>query len=63
MHYMNSIKRENGDMLTMPEGESYDVPLSLNAEVCMSQFRNKEVIKPIVNPPETTELDDTLFSA
>ena len=62
-HYLNNKKRENGETYTMPDGFKYDVPLSLNAEVCLSQFRNKEVKKPVVNLPESTELDDSLFTA
>ena len=66
MHYLNTQKKENGEFATLPDGYSYDVPLSLNAEICLSEFRNKEVEKRVVNqapPAEVTELDDTLFNA
>ena len=42
-HFANTHKKENGEFATLPDGFNYDVPLSLNAEVCLSQFRNKEV--------------------
>ena len=45
--FLNDKKHPGTDeMATLPRGHEYDVPLSLNAEVCMSEFRNVETKKP-----------------
>ena len=50
--YLNNEKKANGDLATLPDqvktegieedNFTYEIPMSLNAEVCMSEFRNVE---------------------
>lgn len=41
--YLNDIMRENSENpRTLPPNYDYEVPLSLNAETNLSEFRNKE---------------------
>ena len=49
--YLNNVHKANGELATLPdqvaaygitEEFKYEVPMSLNAEICMSEFRNVE---------------------
>ena len=47
--YLNTDMHPNSNNpRTLPSGYDYEVPLSLNAETCLSEFRN---IEKVVVPP------------
>ena len=49
--YLNTeLHTDSQNPRTLPPGFDYEVPMSLNAEICLSEFRNKEKI-----PAETRE--------
>ena len=41
-HLNTQIFEENGNPKTLPRGYQYEIPLSLNAEICFSEFVNIE---------------------
>ena len=49
--HLNNVHKANGELATLPdqvaaygipEEFKYEVPMSLNAEICLSEFRNVE---------------------
>ena len=41
--HLNKVKHPGSDnQMTLPTGFDYEIPLSLNAETCLSEFRNVE---------------------
>ena len=43
--YLNTLLQpDSSNPRTLPTGFDYEVPMSLNAEICLSEFRNVEKI-------------------
>ena len=50
--YLNKeMHPNNSNPRTLPAGYDYEIPLSLNAETCLSEFRNVEKVVPASIPP------------
>ncbi len=41
-HLNTQLHKNSENPRTLPAGYDYEVPLSLNAEICMSEFKNVE---------------------
>lgn len=39
---INVVKDKENNFVTLPNGSNFEIPMSLNAEICLSQFRNVE---------------------
>ena len=39
---INAAKDKENNLVCLPKGNNFEIPMSLNAETCVSQFRNVE---------------------
>ena len=60
--HLNRVLHPNSENpLTLPTGFDYEIPLSLNAETCFSEFKNVEKVPTSTITP--TDMSDLLYNA